>query len=110
MSSPLAARNGIARRAALISGANVVAFAISFFVPLVIVRVLSIRDFGLYKQAFQILSSAGLMLNLQVSASAVFFMAREPQKKQQVAANVFIFYFFVGALVFLTFSIFPEWV
>jgi len=103
-------RYGLTQRAALLVAANVAALVMSFALPLVLVRMLSRTEFGLYKQAFQIMASALSLLNLQVAVSVFYFMAREPGKKLQVAMNVLIFYGLLGALVALFFLLYPEWV
>ena len=78
--------------------------------PLVLVRTLSLSQFGLYKQAFLIVSTALMLFGLQVAASAYYFMPRMPGKKPQVAMNVLIFYSLIGTTVALLFAAFPHWV
>ncbi len=102
--------SGLTQRAALIMAANVISMGLTFILPLVLVRTLRQSDYGLYKQAFQILMSALGLLNLQVAVSTFYFTAREPDKKLQVMLNVMVFYGLVGALVFLFFLIWPGWV
>jgi O-antigen/teichoic acid export membrane protein len=102
--------SGLTKRAALIMAANVIAMSMTFMLPLVLVRTLDQSEFGLYKQAFQILLTALGLLNLQVAVSVFYFMEREPTKKPQVVINVALFYGFVGGLVFLVFLIWPGWV
>ncbi|HEY6401717.1 MAG TPA: hypothetical protein VI479_09935, partial [Blastocatellia bacterium] len=70
-------------RAAWLTRANLVAFALSFFTPLVIVRVFDQAEFGTYKQMFLILSTFMTALYLQVPMSAYYFMRREPDKRAQ---------------------------
>lgn len=101
---------GLTQRAALLMIANVIAAAISFALPPVLTRVMSVPDYGLYKQAFQIMASALALLNLQVAVSVFYFSAREPAKKLQVALNVMLFYGLIGAFVFLVFLVWPSWV
>jgi O-antigen/teichoic acid export membrane protein len=101
---------GLTRRAALIMAANVIATAMTFMLPLVLVRSLNQVEFGIYKQAFQIVLSAMAILNLQVAVSVFYFSAREPAKKLQVAHNVMLFYGMVGLSVFLIFLVWPGWV
>ena len=100
----------LTQRAALIMAANVLATVMSFALPLALVRTLSQSDYGLYKQAFQIMASALGLLNLQVAVSVFYFTARAPEKKLQVVLNVVLFYSMVGALVFLVFLFWPSWV
>ncbi len=101
---------GLTQRAALLMMANVIATAISFALPPVLTRVMSVPDYGLYKQAFQIMASALALLNLQVAVSVFYYSAREPAKKLQVALNVILFYGLVGATIFLVFLVWPTWV
>ena len=105
-----AGSQGLTQRAALLMVANVIAAAISFALPPVLTRVMSVPDYGLYKQAFQIMASALALLNLQVAVSVFYFSAREPAKKLQVALNVILFYGLVGVFIFLVFLVWPSWV
>jgi O-antigen/teichoic acid export membrane protein len=101
-------QSGFARRAAWLTMANSIAFGLSFIAPLVLVRMLSQTEFGLYKQVFQILMSTISALNLQVASTAYYFMPRAPEKKLQVMINVLAFYAAIGALVAALFIFYPE--
>jgi len=102
---------GLTQRAILLMTANSIAMVISFVLPLALVRIMSVPEFGLYKQAFQVLLVYALgLLNLQVAVSVFYFMTREPEKKLQVALNVVIFYGLLGVLVAALFAIWPGWV
>jgi len=103
-------QGGLTRRAALLMAANVIATALSFALPLTLVRTMSQQEYGAYKQAFQIMQTALNLLNLQVAVSIFYFTAREPGKRLQVALNLALFYGLVGAAVFLIFLIWPTWV
>jgi O-antigen/teichoic acid export membrane protein/transposase-like protein len=97
-------------RAAWLSGANLLAFALSFLTPLVIVRVFDREEFGTYKQLFQILTTFMTALYLQVPMSAYYFMPREPKKRLQVAMNIIVFYLATGGLTALMFAAYPTWI
>src|SRR5262247_1012893 len=101
-------QSSFARRAAWLTTANSVAFALSFIAPLMLVRTLSQTEFGVYKQAFQILTSTISLLNLQVASTAYYFAPRAPEKKLQVMINVVAFYGAAGALVATLFIAYPE--
>src|SRR5262245_60422486 len=88
--------SGFVQRAAWLTTANSIAFALSFIAPLLLVRLLNQTEFGLYKQVFQILMTATSALNLQVASTAYYFMPRAPEKKLQVTVNVLAFYGAVG--------------
>jgi O-antigen/teichoic acid export membrane protein/transposase-like protein len=97
-------------RAAWLTGANLLAFALSFLTPLVIVRVFDRQEFGTYKQLFQILTTFMTALYLQVPMSAYYFMPREPNKRLQVAMNIILFYVVTGGLTALMFAAYPTWI
>ena len=103
-------RNRLTRRAALLAVAKFIAFGMSVLMPLVLVRTLSLSEFGLYKQAFLIISTGLMLFGLQVAASAYYFMPRMPDKKPQIALNVLIFYSVIGVAIALLFAAFPHWV
>jgi O-antigen/teichoic acid export membrane protein len=96
------------RRAAWLTTANSIAFGLSFIAPLLLARLLSQTEFGVYKQVFQILSSTISALNLQVAATAYYFMPRAPEKKLQVTVNVLAFYGALGAVAGALFIVYPE--
>src|SRR5262245_20432369 len=102
--------DGLTQRAALLMAANVIATVMSFALPLLLVRTMTQAEYGLYKQAFQIIASALTLLNLQVAVSVFYFYERAPGKKLQVSLNVMLFYGLVGAMVFLIFLVWPGWV
>jgi len=97
-------------RAAWLTGANLLAFALSFLTPLVVVRVFDQAEFGTYKQLFLILTTFMTALYLQVPMSAYYFMPREPDKRPQVAMNIIIFYLVIGLLTALVFAAYPTWI
>ena len=53
---------------------RVVSFCLLFALPLVLVRVFSTEDFGLYKQLFLIHETIFLSLTMGVSASIFYFI------------------------------------
>lgn len=87
-----------------------IAFVLALALPLILVRWLNPEQLGLYRQAFQILTTGLSLLGLQVAASAYYFTPREPERKSQVALNVLVFYLGVGVIVALLFISFPGWV
>src|SRR5215470_12112785 len=91
----------LTQRAALLMAAYVIATVMSFALPLVLVRTMNQAEYGLYKQAFQIIASALSLLNLQVAVSVFYFYERAPGKRLQVSLNV---------MVFLIFLVWPGWV
>ena len=102
--------NALTKRAALLAVAKVIGYALTLPLPIILVRLLSQSDFGLYKQAFQLITTLVALLGLQFSVSIYYFMPRHPDKKPQVILNVLIFYGILGGLTALFFAIYPRWI
>ncbi|MGH9876488.1 MAG: lipopolysaccharide biosynthesis protein, partial [Nitrososphaerales archaeon] len=101
--------DSVTQRIAWITMANIIGFVLSFLTPLLLVRRLSQSDYGVYKQSFQILTTAVGILNLQVATSAFYFIPRLPDKKIQVFDNILVFYGLAGLFIALIFVVYPEW-
>jgi O-antigen/teichoic acid export membrane protein len=108
--APAPPTDSFAKRTLWLSVARLISLALSFLLPFILVRKLSTAEFGLYKQAFQILQTALGLLGLQVSGGIYYFLPRHPDKKAQVALNAVLFYTLVGAAVALWFALHPAWV
>lgn len=88
----------LARSALWLMAAKTAAFALSLAVPLLVVRQLTVRDFGVYKQLFLIVDTAIVLLPLGFVMNAFYFFPREPARKAQVVGNILFFYLLVGSL------------
>jgi O-antigen/teichoic acid export membrane protein len=100
--------NSLATRAFWLLAAKTVAYAISFALPLILVRRLDQSAFGLYKQAFLIVNTAVVLLPVGFMMSAYYFLPREPAERQgSVVVNILVFYYALGFLVFLTLTAWP---
>ena len=99
-----------AGQAVWMATAKGIALVLALALPLILVRWLEPEQLGLYRQAFQILTTSLSLLGLQVAASAFYFTPREPERKSQVALNVLVFYLGIGTIVALVFACFPRWV
>ncbi len=89
--------------------AKVIGFAISFVLPLLIVRYLSQEEVGHYRESFQVIMNAVVLLPLGISMSAYYFLARESAERQGAAlTNILLFNFVVGGLACLVLFIFPQ--
>ncbi|MFN2532276.1 MAG: lipopolysaccharide biosynthesis protein [Pyrinomonadaceae bacterium] len=85
------------------------AFVFSLALPLLLVRRLNQREFGLYKQAFLLIGTAVAVLPLSVGMSAFYFLPREEDinRRRNAVFNIVLFNAFVGGLVFLLFATQP---
>ena len=96
-------RKSLTSRALWLLSAKTVAYLISFALPLILVRRLDQTSFGLYKQAFQIINSAVVILPVGFMMSAYYFLPRETtaERRGAVVTNILFFYYLLGALVLL---------
>lgn len=88
--------------------AKVSGFAISFLLPLLVVRYFSKEQVGIYRQVFLVITTANAILPLGFSASAFYFLSRETTRRPSVVANTLAFNFAVGAAAFLTLYLYPQ--
>lgn len=97
----------LARSALWLLVAKSAGFALSVAVPLVLVRQLTIREFGVYKQLFLLVDTATTILPLGFALSAFYFFPREPARKAHVVGNIIRVYALVASLGGLLAVVFP---
>lgn len=96
-------------QSAWLLAAKVAGFAFSFALPLLIVRYLTQDAVGHYREAFQVITNAVIILPLGFSMSAYYFLARETGERRAAAIfNILIFNFVVGGLACLALFLFPQ--
>lgn len=97
------------QQSAWLLAAKIIGFAFSFMLPLVIVRYLTQREVGHYREAFQIIMNATTILPLGISMSAYYFLAREtPERRGASVLNILLFNFVVGGLACLFLNLYPQ--
>lgn len=88
--------------------AKIIAFGFSFVLPLLIVRALTQDAVGHYREAFQVITNAVVILPLGFSMSAYYFLARETDRRAAAIFNILIFNFVAGGLACLSLFLFPQ--
>ncbi|MGI9056021.1 MAG: oligosaccharide flippase family protein [Pyrinomonadaceae bacterium] len=88
--------------------AKIIGFVIAFILPLLIVRVLSQEQVGVYRLSFLVIMNAAAILPVGFSMSAYYFLNREKEKRGAAIFNILLFNFAVGGLAFLTLFFFPD--
>jgi O-antigen/teichoic acid export membrane protein len=97
-SSPSAREEASLTRSALwIAVAKTLAFAFGVILPVLLVRQLSVGEFGHYRQVFLAVNTAVAILPLGFAMNAYYFFPRQPQNKGKVVLNILLFYAFVSA-------------
>lgn len=79
---------------------RMVAFAFTFAVPLVLVRVFSQEDFGLYKQLFLLHGTLLVLLSCGVSSSLYYFLPRDVNDRNAYIFQTLVLLTALGTLGF----------
>jgi O-antigen/teichoic acid export membrane protein len=83
-------------------------FALTFAVPLLLVRRLNQTEFGLYKQIVLVVTTGVMILPLGVFMSAYYFLPRERSRRPQVVFNILLFNLAVGLAACLPLVLRPQ--
>lgn len=101
-------KQSLKEQSAWLLAAKLIGFGFSFMLPLLIVRFLTQDEVGHYREAFQVITNAIIILPLGFSMSAYYFLSRETERRSASILNILIFNFIVGGLACLTLSLFPN--
>lgn len=88
--------------------AKIIGFGFSFALPLLIVRYMAQEEVGHYREAFQIITNAIVILPLGFSMSAYYYLARETTRRGTAILNILLFNFVVGGVACATLYFYPE--
>ena len=76
------------------------AFAATFFIPVVLARIFDPAQFGTYKQLFLIYSTVYLIAQLGMASSLYYFLPRAPTQAGRYVANSMLFLGMAGLACF----------
>lgn len=106
---PAASRSdSLTARASWLVFAKTVGFIFAVALPLVLVRRLDREQYGLYKQVFLVVSTAGSLLPIGFGMSAYYYLPRERDKQRQTVLNIMAFNILVGVLACLLIVFYPS--
>ena len=98
----------LAIQAFWLTASKFVGVVLNVGLPILLVRVLSQSQYGLYKQAFLVVGTAQSIANLGVGLSAFYYLPRHPEKGGQIALNILIYNFFAGLIPLLIAVFYPQ--
>ena len=101
-------RATLARRVIWLASAKALAFVLGFALPLILVRTLTLAEFGLYKQVFLLVNTAIMLLPLGFAMSAFYFLPRCGGEPGRVVFNIVLFHTLVGGLAGVALLLRPE--
>jgi O-antigen/teichoic acid export membrane protein len=88
--------------------AKTIGFFLGFLLPFLVVRYLEQTQVGIYRQAFQVITTVVTILPLGFNMSVYYFLGREKENRGQIVFNILLFNFVVGGLGFLILAIWPQ--
>jgi len=84
--------------ALLLMSGRMVAFATTFFIPVILVRVFDQTEFGTYKQIFLVYATLFGLLQFGMAESLYYFLPLTPEKSGEYTANALVILIIGGAL------------
>lgn len=97
--SPASKPESVFRPALLLMSGRTLAFAVTFFVPVILARVFDPTQFGTYKQLFLIYSTAYFSAQLGMATSLYYFLPNASHQSGRYVANSMLFLGSGGLLV-----------
>lgn len=91
-----------------LTASKLLAALLNIALPILLVRLMDQRDFGVYKQAFLFSMTATNLANLGVGVSAFYYMPRQPERGSQIALNIIIYNAIAGAVPLLVLMFYPR--
>jgi O-antigen/teichoic acid export membrane protein len=88
--------------------AKVIGFIFTLLLPLLVVRVLTKSDVGIYQQVFLVISTVSSILPFGFSMSAYYFFSREKENINYYLFNILLFNFITGGIACLLLNLFPQ--
>lgn len=97
-------KESLTKQAAYLTMGKIIAFALMFFVPMVLVRVFTKAEFGLYKQIF-LAGSIVSLFQLGLVESVYYFYPREKKKRSQLITQTILGLILFGVIFMMLFFI-----
>lgn len=86
----------LAVQSALLTGARVFGYVLAFFIPIVLVRIFSQTQFGLYKQTLLVAETVLPVLNLGLNASLFYFLPRNRRQGHHFILQALVLLWVLG--------------
>src|SRR5579863_8217613 len=94
-------------RVSWLTFAKSVGFVFSMALPLLLVRRMGREQYGLYKQAFLVVTTAMTVLPFGVPMSVFYFLPRETTRRRETILNIVMFHVAVGGLAACALALYP---
>ena len=91
-------KDSLTKQSLLLVCGRSLAYALNLALPILLVRIFSKDDYGMYRQLFLVFSTLLSIGQMGVSQSIYYFLPREPDKKDSLMIQTFAFVIGTGAL------------
>ena len=91
----------------LVSG-RLIAFAVSMVLPIILVRMLTREEYGLYREIFLIHITLMPIVQQGIEQGLFYFIPRQPDKKRPIILHTFLFVLIIGTVVLLGLFVFQD--
>jgi O-antigen/teichoic acid export membrane protein len=97
----------LAVQAFWLTASKLMAALLSIGLPVLLVRLISQTEYGVYKEAFLFAGTTTNLATFGVGMSAFYFMPRFPERGGQIALNILIYNFVAGWIPLIVLAIYP---
>src|SRR5215469_3447932 len=87
---------------------KLVAALLTIALPILLVRLMSQTEYGVFKQAFLFTTTATNVAAMGLGMSAYYFMPRHPDKGGQIALNILLYNLFAGWVPLVVLTFYPQ--
>lgn len=99
---------GIAVQAFWLTASKFIAVLLNVALPILLVRLLTRAEYGVYKEAFLFVGTAASVATFGVGMSVFYFMPRHPERGGQIALNILVYNFIAGWIPLIVLLFYPR--
>ena len=107
-SESMRTRQSLTEQAAVLFAGNVLAMLVGIAVPIVLVRIFPQEEYGLYQQLFLIFTTVFPFGQMGVTQGLYYFLPREPEMKDAIVTQTYLFVVVTGLLCMLSLLFFRD--
>lgn len=97
----MSSKKSLTEQAAFLFAGEIVVHLMGLLVPIILVRLFPVKEYGLYRQIFLIFVTLLPFGRIGVTHGLFYFLPREPERKNTILAHTFIFVIISGSCCLL---------
>jgi O-antigen/teichoic acid export membrane protein len=101
-------QSSLTKQAAFLFAGNLAALLVTALVPMALVRLFPVEQYGLYQQVLLVFSTLFPIGQMGVTQGLYYFLPREPEKRDAVVSQTFIFVLLTGGCILIALLFFSE--